>query len=353
MNPFKQTLARYAKSLGFERFGVTSAFPAEQPSTYLKSWLDRGCAGEMDYLRRDPNKRSAPVAHLPGAQSVIALAASYWTGESSRPDWEGKVASYARGKDYHSVLRKRLDSFVRYAESLAPDAEFRTFLDTGPLLEKHFAQQAGLGFMGKNTMLITKGLGSWVFLAHVVTTIVLPSDAPDLRSCGDCRLCIDACPTQAITAPYSLDPRRCISYLTIELKSAVPIDLRDKVAGWLFGCDICQDVCPHNTRVPKSPIEAFRPRESGLVSLRELLNISDPQTFERLFEGSPLKRPGLEGLQRNACLAAVSLGRQDLIEPITRLASRSISPALRETASWAVHRLASDPASDAKRPSFQ
>ena len=151
-----------------------------------------------------------------------------------------------------------MDAFLRYIEALAPGTQCKTFVDAGPLLERPFAQRAGLGFIGKNTMLITRGLGSWVFLAHVVTTLDLPADAPDMRSCGSCTLCIDACPTQAIRAPFELDARRCISYLTIELEGEIPEDLRPQMKEWVFGCDVCQDVCPHNTRIPTTSVPEFK-----------------------------------------------------------------------------------------------
>ena len=223
-------------------------------------------------------------------------------------------------------------------QALAPEASFKSFVDTGALLERPFAQRAGLGFVGKNTMLITRGLGSWVFLANIITTLELPLDAPDTRSCGDCRLCIDACPTQAITAPYQLDARRCIAYLTIELDGKIENDLRKKTGAWIFGCDICQDVCPHNTRIPTTPVESFQPIASGpaSLSLTEILSIRGEEDFREKCRGTPLMRAERHGLIRNACLAAAHLERRDLIPLIEKLCAPGEHPVIREHANWAL-----------------
>jgi epoxyqueuosine reductase len=359
----KENLIRYAGSLGFERVGVTRAQRLEKEEAHLKRWIAEGRAGEMDYLEREPERRARPAELLAGAKSVIALAMNYsepspfplpkgrgpsfafsLQGEGGRrPDeGEGRVARYTQGRDYHKTIRKRLDSFVRYLEALAPGAECRTFVDTGPLLERAVAQQAGIGFIGKNTMLITKGLGSWVFLASVITTLDLPADSPDERSCGECRLCIDACPTQAITEPYRLDARLCIAYLTIEQDGPIPETLREKTGPWAFGCDICQEVCPHNAlsfrRKPES-ISSWTPASAGVTAgLAEILSIRTEDEFQKLFGGTAITRSGREGLIRNACVAAANLGRTDLLPNLTRLTSDP-SALVREHAAWAVERL--------------
>jgi epoxyqueuosine reductase len=264
-------------------------------------------------MKRDWQRRARPAELLPGAKSVIALAASYYAGDSLvdySPSEEGRkrkqpgrIARYAWGKDYHKVLDKRLGSLVRYLQALAPDARCKTYVDTGPLLERAIAQRSGLGFIGKNTMLITRGLGSWVFLASIVTTLKLPADGPDTRSCGSCRLCIDACPTEALAEPYHLDARRCISYLTIEAKSPIPESFQSPVGTWLFGCDICQEVCPHNTRIPVTPVPEFQPAAGAGPALNpdDILAMNDSQ-FEARFAGTPLKRAKRSGLQRNAAV---------------------------------------------------
>jgi epoxyqueuosine reductase len=334
----KSDIVAYAHSLGFERVGIASARSLPDQALFLEAWLSEGRAGTMAYLEREPRKRAEPAAHLPEAQSVIALAVVYNPGHTPKELTEGRVARYATGRDYHKVIGKKLEALVRYLETAVPDSRHRTFVDTGPLLERSFAQQAGLGFVGKNTMLITRGLGSWVFLAHVVTSIALPADEPDLRGCGECRLCIDACPTEAITAPYELDARRCISYLTIEQRGPVEQGLRERVGGWVFGCDICQDVCPHNTRAPVTVEPSFA--GSGLgMSLMDLLSVRDDSAFEKRFAGTPFMRAKRSGLLRNACLAAANLGRRDLLPVLERLATDDAHPLIREHAAWAVEHL--------------
>jgi len=338
----KPDLVRYAHSLGFERVGVTSAEPLKKDEAFLNQWLEAGRAGEMDYLERDPERRSRPMELLPGAKSVIALAMNYFVPSPTlRPDepGEGRIARYALGKDYHKVINKRLESFVRYLEALAPGALCHSFVDTGPLLERAFAQRAGIGFIGKNTMLITKGLGSWVFLASVITSLELPMDAPDERSCGTCRLCIDACPTEAITAPFELDARRCISYLTIESEKPPPTELRVKMGEWVFGCDICQEVCPHNARPSLTVLDAFKPESQAQLTLSRLLAMRDDKEFKTLFAGTPLIRTGREGLVRNACIAAANLGRRDLMPQLDLLSREDPHEEVREQASWAFNQL--------------
>jgi epoxyqueuosine reductase len=335
----KKNLLAYAHSLGFEKVGVTSAAALPQAEAFLAAWLSEGRAGEMAYLEREPARRARPASQLPEAKSVIALAMGYNPGVpvESRPANEGKISRYAWGADYHRIIGKRLDALVRYLEALAPESESRTFVDTGPLLERAFAQRAGLGFIGKNTMLITKGLGSWVFLASVVTTLELPVDAPDERNCGQCRLCIDACPTEAITAAYELDARRCISYLTIEQRGVISKDLRAKTDGWVYGCDICQDVCPHNTRAPVSKEPGFQ-AEAPMFGLRELLGLRDEGEFKKLFTGTAMLRAGWRGMVRNACVAAGNLRRHDLLPELKNWSSHE-DPIIREHAQWALEQI--------------
>lgn len=363
----KSDIIAYAHSLGFERVGFTSAESLREAENFLDAWLERGRAGEMDYLERNPTLRTRPANHLPGAKTVIALAMNYYpgdrvevaeyrnigeTGGNLNTDTstrryadtcrsEGRVARYAWGRDYHKVIGKRLEAFIRYMQALAPEASFKSFVDTGALLERPFAQRAGLGFIGKNTMLITRGLGSWVFLANIITTLELPLDTPDTRSCGECRLCIDACPTEAITAPYELDARRCIAYLTIEVDGKIENDLREKTGAWIFGCDICQDVCPHNTRIPSTSVESFQPIANGpaSLSLTEILSMRSEEDFRQKCGGTSLTRAGRHGLIRNACLAAAHLDRKDLIPQLETLSRQDPHDVVREQAAWALQRL--------------
>ena len=360
----KKDLQQYARSLGFERFGVTSAEPLIKEEEFLKKWIGEGRAGEMDYLERTPERRARPAELLPGAKSVIAMAFNYASpglrppspagrgrseaaGEAKSN--EGRVSRYTSGRDYHKVIGKKLEAFTRYLEALAPDSTCKTFVDTGPLLERAVAQRAGLGFIGKNTLLITKGLGSWVFLASVITTLELPIDAPDDRSCGECRICIDACPTEAITAPYELDARRCISYLTIEQEGPIDLALRPKMNGWIFGCDICQEVCPHNVRStaspglrPPSPAGRGRSEAAGEaehLSLASILSLSNDEEFRERFSGTAFLRAGRHGLVRNACVAAANLKRRDLIPQLEHLSRRDSHAVVREQAAWALQQL--------------
>jgi epoxyqueuosine reductase len=375
MNKLKHDISAYARSLGFGRIGISAAVPMESAEKSLGAWLENGCAGTMDYMEKNWQTRARPGAQLPGARSVISLAVSYYdaspspqpsplegereTNKSPRPlggevsrrpatrrkSWrgqgEGRIARYAWGKDYHKVIEKRLDSLVRYIEALVPDARCKTYLDTGPLLERAAAQRSGLGFIGKNTMLITRGLGSWVFLASVVTTLDLPADEPDNRTCGSCTLCIDACPTQALTGPYHLDARRCIAYLTIESKDVVPVELRSQTKEWLFGCDVCQEVCPHNTRVEPAAV-ADLTAAAGLgpsIDLKEILAIENDAEFDQRFMGTPLRRSKRHGLIRNACLSAAQQNRTDLLPRLETLARKDPHPVVREHARWAADRL--------------
>jgi epoxyqueuosine reductase len=334
----KRSIVQYAQSLGFGRVGVTSTEPLQAAESRLESWIREGRAGEMLYMARDWRRRARPAEHLPGAKTAIVLAASYFHQEKSKdPSKRARVARYAWGKEYHRVLGKRLESLVRYIQALAPDARCKTFLDTGPLLERALAQKAGLGFIGKNTLLITHGLGSWVFLGTVLTTLELPSDAPDARSCGSCTLCIDACPTQALTGPQALDARRCIAYLTIELKDGIEPELRSQVGDWLFGCDICQEVCPHNTRVPPTPLQEFQSDHGAGAALdvSDVLAIKTEEEFEKRFTGTSLKRAKRHGLLRNACLVASHQGRKDLLPQLQALAEEDPHPVVREHARWA------------------
>lgn len=342
VSSFKKDVVAYARSLGFERIGVarTDALPREE--AHLKSWLAEGYAGTMDYMVKNPERRARPMELLEGARSVITLAVNYHTDaeamDESNKTLEGRFSRYSSGRDYHKVLGKRLEAFMRYLQALAPGVECRSFLDTGPLLERAFAQRAGLGFIGKNAMLITRGMGSWVFLASVVTTLDLDPDAPDNRSCGECTRCIDACPTEAITAPFEIDARRCIAYLTIENKGDIPATLRPRMQGWVFGCDICQEVCPHNARPEETTLSAFK-RQGDFPGLRTLLSIRTDEDFGRRFSGTPIVRAGRRGLVRNACIAAANLGRHDLLPDLQHIIQEDTDPIVRVHAAWAASQL--------------
>jgi epoxyqueuosine reductase len=309
-----------ARAVGFDLCGIAPA--AEFPElAHLEDWLGRGHAGEMHYLH-DLRRRS-PADAMQGARSVIVCALNYNTSlpsstESPQPleakiSPRGWISRYAWGDDYHHVLGEKLDALMQHLRrEFTEPFEARAYVDTGPIVERVAAKYAGLGWLAKNTCLINEEMGSWLFLGVIVTTLDLhaPPDsaetpAPDL--CGNCSLCIDACPTGAIVEPYVLDARRCISYLTIELRGAIPPKLREPIGRHVFGCDICQDVCPWNRRAPLTALPNFQPRRLErqslfLPELEWLISITEEE-FREIFRGSPVKRTKWRGLVRNACIA--------------------------------------------------
>jgi epoxyqueuosine reductase len=309
-----------SRAVGFDLCGVAPA--GEFPElANIEDWLARGYAGEMHYLH--DARRKSPSQVMQDARSVIVCALNYNTSllfSTETPDEiasqngpRGWISRYAWGDDYHKVLGEKLDLLIeKMRQEFAEPFEARAYVDTGPIVERVAAKYAGLGWLAKNTCLINEDLGSWLFLGAIVTTLDLaaslgPADAPASDLCGNCSLCIDACPTAAIVEPYVLDARRCISYLTIELRGAIPAELREPIGRHVFGCDICQDVCPWNRRAPASAIPNFQPRKTGansLVSpnLEWLLSLTEEE-FREMFRGSPIKRTKWRGLVRNACIA--------------------------------------------------
>jgi epoxyqueuosine reductase len=302
-------LKRRAGEIGFSRCGVC---PAVSPPgvARLDQWLAAGYAGQMSYLENRRDAYEHPESVLDGARSVVMLAMNYRTAEPQAAEaGQGRVSRYAWGDaDYHDVIRARLNALAVFVNQVASDARVRGVVDTAPLLEREFAQLAGLGWIGKNTLLLNRDAGSYFFLAALVTDLELEFDAPhEADHCGACRACLDACPTNAFPHPYVLDASRCISYLTIELREAMPVELRAGVGDWLFGCDVCQEVCPWNSRAPLSREAAFAPREdSNPLDLIALFDLDDA-AFRARFRHTPLWRPKRRGLLRNA---AIVLGNQ-------------------------------------------
>ena len=314
-----------ARNLGFDLCGVAPA--AEFPElAHLDDWLAQGYAGEMRYLH-DVRRRS-PSLVVDGARSVIVCALNYNTSlpystevpvePASETGPRGWIARYAWGDDYHHVLGEKLEALVEAMRENCPEPfEARAYVDTGPIVERIAAKYAGLGWLAKNTCLIHEKLGSWLFLGVIVTTLDLaaslgPAETPAADLCGNCRLCIEACPTGAIVEPYVLDARRCISYLTIELRGSIPLELRELMGRHVFGCDICQDVCPWNRRAPVTAPTNFAPRqfaENLLFSpaLEWLMSLTE-QDFREIFRGSPVKRTKWRGIVRNACVAMGNSG---------------------------------------------
>ncbi len=299
-----------AHELGFDAFGVARAERLDADLTRLEEWLGDGCHASMDWLARDPERRCDPQRVLPGCQSVIVVAMNYQAPvEIERHDDPptGKVSRYARGRDYHRVMDKPLKKIARFCNQIGPlGTESKPYVDHGPVMERAWAMRAGLGFIGKHTLLIDPVRGSWFFLGVVLTTLELPvTPSPVVPGgCGDCRRCIDACPTGAITEPYRVDARRCISYLTIEHKGEIDADLAANLNGWVFGCDACQEVCPYNQKRARPAVtDRFAPRLLPAEwSLKAMLELTEEE-LQSTYGQSPIRRAGTESLKRNARLA--------------------------------------------------
>ncbi len=287
----------FAKNLGFDLVKIIEAKQLPEAKKKIENWINSGFEGDMKYMKKEPEKRSDPQKILSGARSIICLAMNYY---QKGADSNYKVARYAFGKDYHKVIDKKLKKLRQFImeKTGASKQDFKLYADAGPFLERAFAAQAELGFIGKNTTLITREFGSWVFLAEIITTIKLNPDPPAknfMGSCGSCTKCIDACPAKALQNPYRLDARKCISYQTIEKKGRLTEDIKDRA----FGCDICQEVCPHNCRAKKTKIPEFLNHIAGSkLNPDEIQNMSQEE-FDQKFAGSPIKRAGLKGLKRN------------------------------------------------------
>lgn len=255
----KAAFRKQAMALGFHAMGIARADALVSHRSRLEAWLREGQHGKMAYMANHFEKRLDPTLLLPGARSVLVLAMNYFPAETQPPGCSYHIARYAYGQDYHHVLKDKLRRLAQALEKIAGTHSYRVFTDSGPVLEKAWAERAGLGRVGKNTCLIIPRKGSYYFLGEIITSLELEPDEPSRKDlCGSCRRCMDACPTQAITAPGRLDARKCLSYLTIELKDKIPAEFRKKTRGWIFGCDICQEVCPHNRHATAQNEEAFR-----------------------------------------------------------------------------------------------
>jgi epoxyqueuosine reductase len=320
------------RRLGFDLVAVGPAGPPDHAAAF-EGWLDAGHAGTMAYLERGRDKRVEPGRVLPGVRSVVACALGYFQGTS--PGDPPGVARYAWGEDYHAVMEPRLQALANTIVDAAPGTVARAYVDTGPLLERDLAARAGLGWIGKNTMLLHPDLGSFFFIGTVLATAELEPDASLPDRCGSCTRCLDACPTGAFVDPYVLDSRRCIAYLTIEHRGPIPAELRPGVGAWTFGCDVCQDVCPWNRRAPVTGEAAFGPRRHP--PLADLL-VLDEVAYLGGLRGSPLKRARREGLARNA---AVALGNRGAAGDVPALAEALGHPAptVRGHAAWALGRI--------------
>jgi epoxyqueuosine reductase len=328
-------LKQHAHELGFDLAGIATATEADSFDR-LRAWLDQGFAGEMSYMERHAEARRHPSSILPEVRSVLMVAMNY---HSSSPRGEGGIARYALGTDYHDVLRARLNQLLAWVQHEVPGCRGRGVVDTAPLLERDFARRAGLGWFGKNTMLLNKRLGSFFFLGALLLDLDLrPDPAHETSHCGTCTACLDACPTRAFPGPYLLDARRCISYLTIELKGPVPAELREGIGDWLFGCDVCQDVCPWNRKAPVGTEPDLQPR-ADLVAVDplELLGLTEAE-FRHRFRTTALMRTRRRGLLRNAALVLGNRGDTAAL-PTLRRALDDPEPVIREAAQWAIERI--------------
>jgi len=313
-----------ARRLGFDAVGIArlpthfptmpcppdqSTIPAEDQSITwrlwgrLKKWLDLRFHGTMEWMAKDPKRRSDPAEILPGCRSLVVVGMNYYTDHT--PDESkaaGRIARYAWGKDYHGFMKERLVQLENFLRSRVPDAQTKSYVDTGPIMEKPWAQEAGIGWIGKHTNIVSTDFGSWLLLGEILTTVAFDCDEPALDLCGTCSLCIQACPTGAIVEPYLLDAERCISYLTIEYRGSVddlPAELRKKIGNRIFGCDDCLDICPFNISAKPTVEPGFQPIPWTLhPQLPALVNLTKDE-FQSLTKGSPLRRPKHEGFIRN------------------------------------------------------
>jgi epoxyqueuosine reductase len=325
-----------ALELGFDRVAVGPATPPPHAAEF-EAWLEAGYAGTMTYLARGRADRLDPTRLLPDARSVIAVALSYKPA-TEEPSWRG-VAAYARGRDYHDVLRERLVSLVTFLrEAAGSEVKARVAVDTSAVLERDLAARAGLGWIGKNTNLLSPELGSLFFIGILLTTAELGADETLPDRCGTCTACLDACPTGAFVAPYVLDARRCVSYLTIEHRGEVETTLRPQIGEWLFGCDVCQDVCPWNAKARPSREPAFAPA-APLESPAEILALTS-ERFRARFQGSAMSRAKRAGLLRNAALMLGNRGDAAALPALARAVSDA-DATVRDAAAWAIERIPS------------
>jgi epoxyqueuosine reductase len=305
-----QAIKREARLLGFDAVGITSVVlepPVDGLLDRLQEWLRRGYHGTMAWMARDPHRRAHPQIVLPGCRSIISLGMNYDPGlRAIEGRGHGRIARYAWGRDYHDVVGDRLALLENKVRDLVPEAITRSYVDTGPVMEKAWAQQAGLGWSGKHSSLVSSDHGSWLVLGEILTTVELPPDVPATDLCGTCTLCIQACPTNAIVEPYVVDATRCISYLTIEFRGPrrdIPGDLTARMGNHIFGCDDCLDVCPFNLRAEPTTEASFQPDATTLGPSLDNLAALDEETFAGLFGHSPIRRAKLAGLQRNVAIA--------------------------------------------------
>ena len=347
----KERIVRYAQELGFDLVRIASAEPLIRDGEAARERVRLGYMDGMAWYTEERVRRASdPQELLPGARSFIAVALSYLPPEDDGDETSGEpvgtVARYARRTDYHLVMKERLRALARQlSEYAGQTVSTRVFVDDSSLLERAVAERAGIGWFGKNTNILTQAHGSWVFLGYVLTDLALEPDEPLKKSCGECALCMPACPTGAIVAPYVLDARRCISYLTIENRGPIPRDMRPLMGDMVFGCDICQEVCPVNVDVPAAVGTELGRTGLSALELIPLLSISQEE-FSNRFKSSPIKRAKRVGIQRNACVALGNAGDRRAVPALGRALRESEEPLVRGHAAWALGRLGGSEATD-------
>ena len=288
-----------AATLGFSFCGISKAEFLEEEAPQLEAWLKKGYQGKMSYLENHFDKRLDPSLLVPGAKSVISLIYNYYPKKDLALNSEFKIAKYAYGEDYHFVVKDKLKAFLQSIQDEVGQINGRAFVDSAPVMERAWAKRSGIGWVGKNSLLLNREMGSFFFLAELIIDLELAYDAPTKDYCGTCTACVDACPTDAIVDPYVVDGSKCISYFTIELKDEIPNTVKGKFENWIFGCDICQDVCPWNSFSKPHAEPRFEPDSKFIeMSTQDWREITE-EVFERLFEKSAVKRPKFEGLRRN------------------------------------------------------
>ncbi len=366
MSHLNRHIKESARELGFEVVGITSIEPLTGDEQAFLQWCEQGFAAGMSYMTRRPNLHARPKLLVPHACSLITLAINYYAPAPpfAHENRFGRVARYAWGKDYHDIVKPRLTLLAKRIEEIAArPIRSRSFVDAVPLLERAVAARSGIGFFGKNTNLLQAARGSWFFLAEILIDLELESeDRKQQVSCGTCHRCLDACPTDAFAGPYRLDSRRCISYLTIENKEAIPRELRPKLQEWIFGCDVCQEmspdatkygplpvivrgqsesVCPFNRFATETDWRDFHP-EAGVgprLDLIKVLSIATDEEFRAVFKGTPLTRPKRRGLLRNAAVVAANIKCTAAVPTLIERVERDPEPLVRSHALWAVAQL--------------
>ncbi len=292
-------IKREALRLGFDACGISKAEPLDEEARILEAWLNQNLHGKMSYMANHFDKRIDPRLLVDGAKSVISFSYNYYT-ERKQKDDAPKLAMYAFGKDYHDVVKEKLESLFTFIKEKVGEVNGRCFVDSAPVLERAWAKRSGVGWQGKNSNVLTKRNGSYFFLSEIILDVELEYDSPVKDYCGTCTKCIDACPTDAIYEPYKVDGSKCISYFTIELKDEIlPIEMKGKFENWMFGCDICQQVCPINSQAKQHNEPQFEPSLDLLNMNRKDWEALNEETFKKLFKGSPVKRTKYKGLQRN------------------------------------------------------